>query len=38
MNIHLWLLPLFEIFYPIYIMTSVAGGALDAFTWKSEKK
>jgi cellulose synthase/poly-beta-1,6-N-acetylglucosamine synthase-like glycosyltransferase len=33
----LWLLPLFEIIYPIYMLSAATGGLLNAFHWKSRK-
>lgn len=33
----LWLLPVFEIIYPIYMLLIAAGGIVNAFTWKSRK-
>lgn len=36
-KISLWLLPLFEIIYPFYIIMSATGGVFNAFKWKSNR-
>jgi len=33
----LYLLPVFEIIYPIYMLLAAVGGIVNAFTWKSRK-
>ena len=34
---NLWLLPLFEIIYPIYVLIASFGGIVNAYKWKSRK-
>lgn len=33
----LWLLPVFEIIYPIYMLSAALGGIVNAYKWKSRK-